>query len=119
MKYIIILISLMLIGCGDDIDNYQACDIEPLDYGLQINCGGETHIIYDGQDGADSIVSVYDPCGNGPGVDEIVLKLNNGQYFAWYLNLGLFLLEEGVIYRTTDIQKCKFKIQSGFIMETI
>ncbi len=81
----------------------------------------------DGRDGADGVdgidgrdgtlLEIVDPCGDGPGHDEILIKLDDGSYLAWYVDLGLTVLEEGVSYRTTDAQRCKFKILGGQVLE--
>lgn len=63
----------------------------------------------DGLDGADSIIEVIDPCGDGPGVDEVILRLNDGRLLAWYQGKGLSVLDPGS-YVTTDEQKCRFLV---------
>ena len=75
----------------------------------------------DGEDGADgkdglngTIVTIVDPCGDDPGhVDEVVMVFSDGTILAWYLNIGFSVLEPGVVYRTTDHQKCKFTVNGG------
>jgi len=96
--------------------------------GLDLNRNGQldateiekTIVIYDGQDGengtdgADAeyfIEKVVDPCGDGKGVDEILLVTMDG-VLAWYKNVGLVVLEDGN-YVTTDKQRCKFSIING------
>lgn len=61
-----------------------------------------------------SIVEVIDPCGDGRDVDEIVLKMNNGDIVGVHKNLGLRVLENGN-YRTTDKQKCKYSVNNGSV----
>lgn len=57
------------------------------------------------------IVAIIDPCGDNPGkVDEIIFEMADGSYTAWYSGLGLFVLEPGQTYQTTDNQLCKFEI---------
>jgi hypothetical protein len=56
-----------------------------------------------------NIAEVYDPCGDGPGVDEVLLILGDGTILAWYLDLGLAILEPGN-YITTDSQGCSFEV---------
>lgn len=49
----------------------------------------------------------HDPCGDGPGPDELVLEMD-GRFYAWYKNLGLVELNPNARYRTTDRQSCRF-----------
>jgi len=65
----------------------------------------------DGEDGTDGIVELIDPCGNGPGFDEVLFRLSSGALVAWYKNLGLAVLTPGT-YRTTDKQRCTFTVHS-------
>ncbi len=62
-----------------------------------------------GEDGEDAIVEVIDPCGDSPGVDEVLLRLADGRIAAWYFGVGLFILEPGT-YTTTDSQQCVFEV---------
>ena len=78
----------------------------------------------DGVDGADGIngrdgtqIELVDPCGDGPGVDEVVMIFGDGTVLAWYQNIGFSVLQEGVSYRTTDPQNCKFSILNGQVVE--
>lgn len=72
----------------------------------------------DGIDGRDgTLLTVVDPCGDGPGHDEILIQLNDGTFLAWYVDLGLTVLEESTKYRTTDAQRCKFQIIGGEVFE--
>lgn len=66
-----------------------------------------------GAPGADShVVGHIDPCGDGPGPDEILLILDDGRFAAWYLNLGLVILGDGS-WVTTDSQACHFTISDN------
>ena len=60
---------------------------------------------------------VIDPCGDHPNhYDEVVLKLSSGEYLAYFEASGrrfLTVLEQNVIYETTDKQKCRFYINSN------
>jgi hypothetical protein len=72
----------------------------------------------DGIDGRDgTTLEIVDPCGDGPGHDEILIKLDDGSFLAWYVDLGLSVLHEGTTYMTTDSQRCKFKILDGQVFE--
>lgn len=71
----------------------------------------------DGEDGQDAVLEIIDPCGDGPGHDEVLLVMFDGSILAWYYDLGLSLLEEGVTYQTTDAQRCRFQIIEGTVEE--
>lgn len=63
-----------------------------------------------------SIKEYIDPCGNGPGYDEILLKLNDGKYIAYFESGNkrfLTILDKNVVYQTTDIQACQFYIDNS------
>lgn len=76
----------------------------------------------DGQDGADGadgqdgtkVIVVY-PCGQSNPHDEVVLFID-GVPLAWFKNVGLVVLQEGVLYQTTDDLKCKFRIIDGQVV---
>lgn len=76
----------------------------------------------DGQEGLDantaySIVDIVDPCGDGAGFDEVLLKLADGRYVASLSenkngkNTRLSVLTEGS-YETTDDTGCHFAIDA-------
>lgn len=71
----------------------------------------------DGQDGESGVVEIVDPCGDGQGHDEVVLMMPNGQALVWYADLGLTILDENRVYRTTDFQGCRFKVVNGEVVE--
>lgn len=60
---------------------------------------------------------IIDPCGDYPGHhDEVILKMTSGEYLAYFEVGGsrfLSILEKGVNYRTTDKQKCIFRINAS------
>jgi hypothetical protein len=58
---------------------------------------------------------IIDPCGDGRGIDEIVLITTNG-VLSWYHNIGLVLLGDGN-HTTNDRQRCKFSIVNGSFVE--
>lgn len=105
---------------GDAGTDGSSCTVVREAEGSTISCtdGTETFVPNgmdgsDGQDGAngqDSILDLIDPCGDGPGPDEILIVLSDGNIIAWYKNLGLTILQCDTVYVTTDKQKCKFKI---------
>jgi len=128
MKRVIGLIALMgLTACGNA--SFQAvkytCSID----GPQIVCpdGTSADLPEDGNDGVDGVngidgqdgtqVKIIDPCGDGPGVDEVVMVFGDGTVLAWYLNVGFSVLQEGVRYQTTDSQKCQFSVVAGEVID--
>lgn len=65
-----------------------------------------------------SISAILDPCGDKVGaVDEVLFALSDGSVVAWYKGVGQVVLAEDVVYRTTDSQKCYFKIVNGEMVE--
>lgn len=66
--------------------------------------------------GYESIAEIVDPCGDGPGYDEVLLKTSSGKYIAYFEGLGsdrfLSVLEQEVNYETTDAQECQFYIST-------
>lgn len=63
----------------------------------------------------DSIVEYIDPCGDGVGYDEIILKTSNGNLIAYFESSGnrfLSILIPGN-YRTTDQSKCYFTVDTN------
>lgn len=106
------------------------CSVEPVANGALIQCGGNTEaVIYngtngeDGEDGQDlvpgpySVVEVINPCGDQPGVDEVLLRLENGQLLAHYAGGGniqfLGLIGPGS-YVTTDGKNCHFTVDANY-----
>lgn len=62
-----------------------------------------------------SITQIIDPCGNGAGYDEVILKTRNGQYLAYFENGSqryLTKLEIGS-YITTDGTGCRFSLTAS------
>jgi predicted amino acid-binding ACT domain protein len=61
-----------------------------------------------------TVSEVIDPCGNGPGYDEILMKLSDGTIVAYFESGStrfLSTLEEGG-YVTTDSQACPFTVSA-------
>lgn len=99
MKYVsCLLVFIIMIGCGSGVRT----DHEPA---VRI-------VAPEGY----TIKEVIDPCGDGPGQDEILLVLSEGSVVAWYKDLGLVELEDGN-YVTTDSQSCSFSIINGEYVE--
>lgn len=63
----------------------------------------------DGADGQDCFTEIIDPCGDGPGVDEVLIRMCSNDVIAWYLGIGLVEITTGV-WQTTDAQACRFEI---------
>lgn len=64
----------------------------------------------------DPIVEYYDPCNNGPGFDEVLMRTRSGKYIAYFesgSNRHLTILEANTSYRTTDQQKCFFTLNNA------
>lgn len=65
----------------------------------------------------DPIVEYYDPCNNGPGFDEVLMRTRSGKYIAYFEETGsskrfLTILQPGSNYVTSDTQKCYFTLNS-------
>jgi hypothetical protein len=61
------------------------------------------------------IVAVIDPCGDGPGFDEVILQLADGTLIAYFESGSrrhLSILGPGN-YQTTDQQQCLFSVDSN------
>jgi hypothetical protein len=80
-----------------------------------LNLQGE---VADLQANNSSVSEIIDPCGDESGYDEVILKLNGGQYLAYFQhgnNRFLTLLPAGN-YETSDSSSCAFSItESGLI----
>lgn len=62
----------------------------------------------------ENVVEFIDPCGDGPGYDEVILKTSSGKYVAYFesgSNRFLSVLSQGS-YQTTDAQACQFTIDA-------
>lgn len=121
-------------GTESQITNGNSCTINDNDLGALVKCGNTETQIYngerglDGKDGRDgeqgppgndapptqyTITEIIDPCGDNPNeYDEIIIKMYNGLYFAYFEDKNkrfLTILNPGK-YITTDKQKCEFEI---------
>jgi hypothetical protein len=70
--------------------------------------------------GYNNIVSVIDPCFDGPGVDEVLLRLSSGVILASYsqnasgLNTRFAVLGNAT-YQTSDGTNCTFTVLNGVV----
>jgi len=100
----------MLVSCtGDRFYRVDNCQIDPVDGGQRVTCGQDSVVVPDQM----PILAIIDPCGDGLGYDEVIIKLQGPLYLAWYQNLGLVVLNENQNYSTTDAQQCGFRIVNG------
>jgi hypothetical protein len=63
--------------------------------------------------GYKAIVAFEDPCGDGPGYDEFLLRLSDGSVVAYFEQGNerfLTKLLPEVRYQTTDRQSCRFSV---------
>ena len=59
-----------------------------------------------------NIVGIIDPCGDGVGFDEVLLRLRDGTLIAFFESNGkrhLSVIKSGN-YITTDLQRCRFAV---------
>ena len=105
---LLLLLIMFIFGCSKSENQYiiNECIIDRVDGGQVVTCGADQIVIPDQM----PITAIVDPCGDGPGVDEVVLILEGNMAIAWYKNVGMVVLEPYVHYTTTDRQKCKFQI---------
>lgn len=57
------------------------------------------------------VIDLIDPCGDGPGYDEVLVRMSNGDLVAYFeqgSNRFLTVLTRNAYYRTTDAQGCNF-----------
>lgn len=62
----------------------------------------------------ENVVGLIDPCGDGPGYDEVLLRLSSGRTIAYFKNASnefLTVLSPGY-YKTTDTQACNFSVNA-------
>ncbi len=60
----------------------------------------------------EAITEFIDPCGDGPGFDEVLIRTTSGQLVAYFEsgnNRFLTILAPGS-YATTDAQRCHFQV---------
>lgn len=141
MKKYIILFTLLTAACGphrsgtpgtDGLPGApgEGCTVVAAVGGALITCGDTSTLLLhgqngangqdgqDGQDGADApptaytVVDMINPGGDGPGFDEVLLRLANGQLVAHFSSGGLqflTILSPGN-YVTTDAGAVPFTV---------
>lgn len=102
----------------------SSCHVNSVSNGAIITCDDGTQSIVmngdkgdvgdkgeTGTNGISPILETIDPCGNGTGFDEILIKTNIGyiSYFEEGNKRFLAKLDIGS-YRTTDQQACRFSV---------
>ncbi len=143
-KLFLILLVTMLAACAGPRGEQGApgtvgvpgssCTVTPTSTGSLVACSDGTYASIDngqdgdsivgpqgpaGQNGADSIVQIIDPCGNSPSViDEVLLKLSDGSYLCYFTNnvngdYGRLALLPPGSYVTTDGSACHFTITAS------
>lgn len=63
--------------------------------------------------GYNNIAEYLNPCGDGPGYDEVLIRMSNGKVVAYFEsgnNRFLSELVPNTLYSTTDSQHCHFKV---------
>ena len=66
------------------------------------------------------VAEVVDPCGAETAYDEILVKLSNGTFIAFFESDNkrrLSVLIENATYETTDGTNCKFKVVNKIVVE--
>jgi len=115
-KLLILIGIIGIAGCATDDNTYvsqHGCKITQENGGQFITCADQSMFVPSQQ----YISDIVDPCGNGPGHDEVIIVFADGAAIAWYKNLGLVALSEFTAYVTTDAQHCRFEIQHGQVVD--
>jgi len=127
MRLLIILSALLLVGCGNfikDIHDLQSKQDQQqstvANLQLELNQVLAELAVQQAQIQGLSdnlqIQRIIDPCGNGPGFDEVLLETDLGllAFFEQGSNRFLAILTDGA-YVTTDAQHCHFTVIGGRI----
>ncbi len=114
----------VLVTHGEDGEDGVNCQVTETEEGAIVSCGEGSDVvaIKHGDDASlpdSSIVSSIDPCGPHDGFDEVLLKMNDGRYIAYFEHGSkrrfLTILDpdtQAGNYKTTDNQACTFTITS-------
>jgi hypothetical protein len=96
----------------------SSCHVNSVSNGAIITCDDGTQSIVmngekgdNGTNGISPVLETIDPCGNGTGFDEVIIKTSSGfiAYFEDGSKRFLAKLDVGS-YRTTDQQACRFSV---------
>lgn len=127
MKKSLLTLLLLLTSCADT--DVVRIDQSPDVYYVTNNITEEylTEITQIIQSDGLTIVELIQPCKNTGYHAELILKLSNGQFLAYFttdgsaLNARLTTLVVGQIYTTTDQYRnqCKFKITNENTLEIL
>jgi len=142
MRQILLLLPILLVGCGE-VDFKKVQFIRDVQREVVAECPSTGMTFTEGYDldhngtlegdeisnynyicdgtnglnGVDGIVDLVDPCGDGPGQDEVLIITTSGSVVAWYSGLGLSVLNENQTYVTTDAQSCVFQVVNSQVVE--
>lgn len=120
MKYKLaaIIIALTFVGCGRGPEGRPGKDAFGY-IGPQGPAGQNGQDGAQGPAGAAAVLEVIDPCGDAPDVvDEVILRLANGQLLASFsqnasgLNTRFAVITQGS-YVTTDGSNCAFSVDAN------
>lgn len=128
--------AFFLVGCGEMRQQLglkgpagapgkdgTSCSVEEVSGGAIVSCPNKSVFIEDGADGIDgkdAVAELIDPCGDGPGFDEVLLRLSTGELIAYFESgegeRHLSVIGPGA-YSTTDEQSCRFDVLSDGTVE--
>lgn len=124
MKRLIIIIFI-LFGCGENPDNsHEIANLQDQidqirdDFANQPNYQdqlNELTVRVAELETNSPVIEIIDPCGDGVGFDEIILRLGTGELIAYFQHGAyrfLTVLGEGD-YQTTDMSRCRFSVDSN------
>lgn len=128
MKYLMILMVLMFIGCTKKVIHGvdgSSCSVKSFTNGAVISCtNGTSSVIYNGVDGTDgvdgisSVIEVIPLCPENGKFTEVILRLNDGRLLAHYSdgNKQFLTIIGNGDYRTTDGYTCNFSVVDGEVV---
>lgn len=123
MTLLYLLLFLLLPACvsqtvtGKDGSPGANCSVQQITNGAIITCPDSTAVVSPAGSQY-NVQEIVDPCGDGPGFDEVILRLANGQLLAHFSSGGLqflSLIPDGN-YVTTDQQACQFTVSNGIVV---
>ncbi len=124
LKLIPIVLIMTIYGCAQPTQNNEAIDslraeIDQMrrDFANQPNYQDQINnltVRLAELENNSPVIEIIDPCGDGIGVDEIILRLGTGELIAYFEQGGnrfLTVLKTGR-YQTTDQSRCVFDVTS-------